>query len=380
MFLQKIEGKALTVAITFACGTGFLLFGYDQGVFGGLLANQGFLSQFGNPGATLQGQIVSTYDIGCIIGAFSSIFIGDILGRRRCILLGCSIVIVGGALQSASVDVPMIIVARIITGCGNGLNTTLIPIWQSETSKANHRGRLICLQMVLVIFGIVVTNWMNFGFTYVPSSNPVTWRFPLAFQCFFALVTMFLVKFLPESPRWLVLKDRSEEARGVIARLIAKPRESPDVYNSLKAIVDAVALEASVKRDGLKEIFNGGRQQTFRRICLGAGCSIFQQMGGINVVVYYLPIVLTQSFGFTPRLSLILSAVDFLSLCFWGTMAAFLIDRVGRRKLMLVGAFMDGVCFILAAVGLSLGTKHGDAMAVAFIFLYFVFYVGIHPA
>jgi sugar porter (SP) family MFS transporter len=375
MFLQRIQGKALTVAITFACGTGFLLFGYDQGVFGGILSNHGFLSTFGNPNATIQGQIVSTYDIGCIIGAFSSIFVGDILGRRRCIIVGCSIVIVGGALQSASVDLAMIIIARIIAGVGNGLNTTVIPIWQSETSKANHRGRLICLQMVLVIGGIVVTNWMNFGFTYVPETNPVTWRFPLAFQCFFALVTIFFVVFLPESPRWLVLKDRPEEAQAVISRLLAKPQDDPEVVNSLKIIVDTVANEALLRRDGLSEIFHGGRHQTFRRICLGAGCSIFQQMGGINVVVYYLPIVLTQSFGFTPRLALILSAVDFMSLCFWGTVAAFLIDRVGRRKLMMMGAFMDGVCFTLAAVGLSLGTHLGSVMAVAFIFLYFVFYV-----
>lgn len=92
------------------------------------------------------------------------------------------------------------------------------------------------------------------------------------------------------------------------------------------------------------------------------------------MVAYYLPIVLVRSFGFSNRLALILSAVDSISLMFWGGMAAFLIDRVGRRKLMLMGAFMNSVCFSMAAMGLSFGTPKMDILAVTFIFLYYVFY------
>jgi len=99
VFLDNLQGRALTIAITVTCGTGFLLFGYDQGVFGGLLSNNAFLGTFGNPNNTIQGQIVSTYDIGCILGAISSIFLGDKLGRRRSIISGCCLVIIGGTIR-----------------------------------------------------------------------------------------------------------------------------------------------------------------------------------------------------------------------------------------------------------------------------------------
>jgi MFS family permease len=102
MFLHNLQGRGLTIAITITCGTGFLLFGYDQGVFGGLLSNNVFLGTFGNPNATIQGQIVSTYDIGCILGAISSIFFGDKLGRRRSIIQGCCLVIIGGTIRKYS--------------------------------------------------------------------------------------------------------------------------------------------------------------------------------------------------------------------------------------------------------------------------------------
>ncbi len=150
--------KSTRHRVTVACGSGFLLFGYDQGVFGGLLSNKPFLETFNHPNSTMQGQIVATYDIGCILGTLLSMAVGDKLGRRRCILLGCVILIVGGILQAASYSIAPMIVGRIIAGIGNGLNTIAIPIWQSETAKPSNRGKLIVLQLVTNIFGIVITN------------------------------------------------------------------------------------------------------------------------------------------------------------------------------------------------------------------------------
>ncbi|KAF2096100.1 general substrate transporter [Rhizodiscina lignyota] len=369
----RLEGGWLTVGITFTCGMAFMLFGYDQGVFGGLLSNKLFLRTFGNPDATIQGQIVSTYDIGCIIGALSSIFVADKLGRRRSIQLGCCFVVVGGLLQATAFGLPQMIIGRIVAGCGTGFNTTAVPIYQSETSKPTERGKLIVLQLVLVLFGIVITNWMNFGFTWVPN-NDVSWRFPLAFQDFFAIVTIFLLYIMPESPRWLCLKDRHEEARVVISKLLAKPVDDSEVNESLELMIDSISRERSMAKVGLREIFSNGRHQTFRRIALGAGTSFMQQIGGTNVIVYYLPVLLVDSFGFSQRLALILSAVDSISLMIWGSVASLLIDRVGRRKLMLFGAFGNAIFFAIAAAGLSQDTRGWNAVAVTAIFLYYVTY------
>lgn len=375
MFLHRVEGKALTACITLTSGAGFMLFGYDQGVFGGLLSVSSFATTFNNPNPTIQGQIVSSYDLGCMFGALLSLFIGDILGRKRSIALACALVMVGGTLQASSYSLSQMIVARIVTGLGTGINTTAIPLWQSETSEARHRGKLIAIQLILLILGLVVTNLLNFGLTYVTSTNDVTWRFPLAFQCFFAILTVVLLSFMPESPRWLVLKNRKEEAQTIIARLLAKPQHDQDVRDNLRLIVDAVDREQEIRKPGLREIFSGGRQQTFRRIMLGAGASFMQQMGGTNVIGYYLPVVLKNSFGFSARMSLVLSVVDFVAFGVWAFLGTLLIDRVGRKKLLMIGALGQSICFGMAALGLSFDTRPMAAFAVSFIFVFYVFQV-----
>ncbi|KAK1059654.1 hypothetical protein LTR74_012489 [Friedmanniomyces endolithicus] len=240
------------------------------------------------------------------------------------------------------------IVGRILSGIGIGFNTTTIPIWQSETClRPALRGKLVAIELVCLIFGFVLTNWMNFGFTYMPTSQ-VSWRFPLGFQALLAVGTAIFIPFLVESPRWLCLKDRHEEARAVLARLHAKPVDSPEVRESLEIIIETIAEERADGEIGWREVFHNGRQQTFRRILLGLGVSIFQQLGGINVVAYYLPVVLERSFGFSPRMALILSAIDSMQ---WI------------------------VCFAVTAIGLGIGSKVSNGVAVAFIFMFYVFFV-----
>lgn len=170
MLFQESQGKSLQFGITAACGAGFLLFGYDQGIFGGLLDNEPFLSTFGNPNVTIQGQIVATYDIGCIIGTLVSMFFGDRLGRRRCILVGCCILIVGAVLQTASYSLAQMIVGRVVAGLGNGMNTVAIPVWLSETAQAKDRGKLMVAQLVTNVFGIVVANVCPLSFSLLPLS------------------------------------------------------------------------------------------------------------------------------------------------------------------------------------------------------------------
>ncbi|KAK0276031.1 hypothetical protein LTR91_002431 [Friedmanniomyces endolithicus] len=340
------EGRSLLICITVSCGLGFMLFGYDQGVFGGLLANPSFLDQFNQPSVTLQGQIVSTYTLGCIVGSIIAIFTGAHM-----------------------------IIGRILSGLGIGFNTTTIPIWQSETClRPSLRGKLVAIELVCLIFGFVLTNWMNFGFTYMPTSQ-VSWRFPLGFQALLAVGTAIFIPFLVESPRWLCLKDRHEDARAVLARLHAKPIDSPEVRETLEIIIETIAEERADGEIGWRDVFHNGRQQTFRRILLGLGVSIFQQLGGINVVAYYLPVVLERSFGFSPRMALILSATASMNWMFWGAMNTLAIERVGRKNLMIFGATGCSVCFAVTAIGLGIGSKVSNGVAVAFIFMFYVFFV-----
>ncbi|RDW79397.1 general substrate transporter-2 [Coleophoma cylindrospora] len=373
MVFSNLRGTSLNIAITAASGAGFLLFGYDQGIFGGILTNNNFLDLFGHPGPTLQGQIVALYDIGCILGCLLSMFVGDMLGRRRAILVGCTILIVGAVIQTTAYRTAQMIAGRIVAGIGNGLNTTAIPIWQVETAKTSHRGALIVFQLVTVIFGVSLTNWMNYGFTYLPNSE-ISWRFPLAFQIFFALVTIFLVSFLPESPRWLILKNRTQKAAEIIAHLRDKPNNDPEILAEVQMLAENVAHEAADQSIPFREVFRNGRQQTLRRILLGMGTQFMQQVGGTNVVATYMPVVLTRSFGMSERLSLILSATVSMWLMIWGALCAVFIDSVGRKRLMTWGAFFESICFAMIAAGLAVGGKAMLIVAVVFIYLYYTFY------
>jgi Sugar (and other) transporter. len=219
---------------------------------------------------------------------------------------------------------------------------------------------------------------MNYGFTFIPHS-PVSWRFPLGFQCFFALVTIAFVLVAPESPRWLVMKHRANEAREILARLLAKSTDDQEVVDDIQSLEISVNHESEVQQSKpLQAIFKRkSKQQTLRRILLGAGTAFFQQVGGTNVIAYYLPVVLTRSVGLDNRMALILSAVDSMSLMFWGCVAAMLIDRIGRKRLMLFGAAGSSVCFALCCRGLRYGgpdNKGMSVLAVVFIFVYYIFY------
>ncbi|KAJ5814494.1 general substrate transporter [Penicillium riverlandense] len=254
MPLFPLKGQALSTSITCTAGTGFLLFGYDQGVFSGLLSLPSFSDTFQNPSPTVKGHI----DLGCLIGALSMIFVGDKLGRKRSIRLGCLIVIVGAILQTSSFSLVQMIIARIITGVGTVANTTAIPLWQSELAKALHRGRLIGFSLVILVFGLIIANLVNLLFSYTDTNKSITWRFPLAFQCVFTLMTLALLSCIPESPRWLMLQDRSDEARTVIARLLAWSEDDPVVREDHAEIDRSIQQDREIQKPRMSEIFRNG--------------------------------------------------------------------------------------------------------------------------
>lgn len=144
--------------------------------------------------------------------------------------------------------------------------------------RASMRARLVAIQLTTLVFGFVLTNWMNFGFTYVPQ-NEVSWRFPLAFQSALAIGTAAIIPFVVESPRWLCLKDRNDEARVVIARLLAKPIDDESVKETFEIMLETLAREREEGQIGWRQIFHNGKQQNFRRILLGMGADFFQQLG-----------------------------------------------------------------------------------------------------
>jgi MFS family permease len=139
-----------------------------------------FLRTMGYPSTSLQGTMTSVYNLGCFFGALSTIWSGDILGRPKVILLGSTIIALGGLIQATSFGVAQMMVGRIVAGLGTGMNTATAGVWQAETSKMRSRGKLVIIQMANCITGFSISNWLTLGFSFAKGS--VAWRFPLAFQ------------------------------------------------------------------------------------------------------------------------------------------------------------------------------------------------------
>lgn len=368
MWPSTAEGSALTAYITFVSGAGFALFGYDQGVFGAVLGNPSFVDIFNNPDPGLQGHITAIYDVGCFLGAVATMYWGDRLGCRLTILIGCTILIVGAITQAASYHVPQMIVGRLVAGLGNGMNTVAIPVWQSEVAPAHYRGRIMVLQLALCQVGNVTSQWLNYGMTFV-ATNSVSWRFPLAFQCFFALLTMAFIPWLPDSPRWMIMRDRAEEALGVIRRLHGNAYTEEQTREAWETIRDSVQHELNMGPISIRSLLRNDKLQTTRRMLLGAGTQFMQQWSGINAIIYYLPVVF-ESLGLSRNLSLILGACNAMNLLFSACVSILYIEKFGRKRIMAWGAAAQSLCFCLVTIGLALSSRSWSAVAVAFVFGY----------
>ncbi|KAH8111654.1 general substrate transporter [Phellopilus nigrolimitatus] len=379
----RLKGKTLTYMLAFVAGTGFTLFGYDQGVMSSLLTLPRFEEVFpqvvvatGPNHATLQSFVVAVYELGCLIGALSNLFVGDKLGRRKTIILGGSIMIVGAALQTGSISYAMLVVARIITGIGNGLNTSTVPSYHAECSAAENRGAFIMIEGSLISFGIMLSYWIDIAFYWIKGSS-AEWRVPISFQIILAIIMIVGVFFLPESPRWLVKEGRNSEALAVICALDVKPITHPDVQRTFTGIHEAVETESQFtnvsKSSQLSELFTHGRSQNFRRATLGVVSQCFQQISGCNLIIYYATL-LFQRLNLSDTNSRFVAACNGTEFFMASTIAIFIVEKVGRRKLMIFGAGGMCISMVLLAVLGAVNTPQAQIGSAVFLFVFNSFF------
>ncbi|KUI54464.1 Sugar transporter STL1 [Cytospora mali] len=371
-----LTGRPLSVLVSVVATTGFVLFGYDQGVMSGIITAAPFNDMFEatRDNSTMQGFTTAIYEIGCLIGAMFILGVGDLLGRRRAIIIGGAIMAVGVIIQITSMwnatPFAQFIVGRIIMGVGNGINTSTIPTYQAECSRTTNRGLLICIEGGVIAFGTCVAYWIDYGASFGPAD--LTWRFPIAFQIIFALIISIPMFFLPESPRWLLTHERYEEAEIVIAALRGYELDSPETAIERDVIVDSIRASGGfAKSTPFKTLFTGGKTQHFRRMLLGASSQLMQQIGGCNAVIYYFPILFEKSILHGDRnLSLILGGVNMIVYSIFATVSWFIIERVGRRKLFLWGTVGQMTSMVITFACLIPGDPQSAKGAAVGLFTY----------
>ena len=235
------------------------LFGYEQGVFGGIIVGHGFNEYFHHPSPSLTGFVTSIYDLGCFAGAILTIFVGEWLGRKRMLIYFTIVMAAGILIQTAAHNMQHLLWGRFIAGVGNGGNTATAPVWHVETSHHTTKGQAVVKEMVVNVLGLVMSNIITLAFSRM--TTEAQWRFPLGIQMIYIIVILTMVPILPESPRWLLARHRDTEAKVVLEML-----SEDDMEEEFKLIRESVRLEQAVQVSWTK-IFRGG--QATRRMLLG---------------------------------------------------------------------------------------------------------------
>ncbi|KAL4879970.1 general substrate transporter [Aspergillus karnatakaensis] len=383
-----LTGRSLSWSITFTAVMGFSLFGYNQGMMSGIISGGKFTEEFQalylSPDAdnatsrhinVLRGGVTACYEIGCFFGALFSMFYGEKLGRTRIIFAGASILILGAIITTVSFGhswgLGQFVIGRVVSGIGNGLNTATIPIWQSETSASHNRGLLVCMEGALIAGGTFIAYWVVFGLSYVDQS--VQWRFPIALQVLFALIVAVGALLLPDSPRWFVMRGYDNEACQVLSQL---KRTTPDdsavleEFNFIKADVE----NTKASQAGWKVVFTGGKTQEFQRMMIGCSGQFFQQFTGCNAAIYYSTVLFEDNLGLERRLALIMGGVFSTVYALATIPSFFMVEKVGRRKLFLIGFLGQGLSFVITFACLIKETDENTKGAIVGIFLFITFF------
>lgn len=336
--------------IYFFGALGGLLFGYDTGVISGALLfipNTFKLSPF------LQGAIVAALLLGAMIGSACAGRLSDRLGRRRLIIIA-AIVFTGGALLAAlAPTVAVLIAARFIIGLAVGSAALVVPLYLAEIAPAKIRGAITSLNQLMIVGGILAAYVVN---AILASSG--NWRLMLGLAAVPSLVLLVGMFFMPETPRYLVHAGEEETAKEVLEDLPGddRPQERIDEIREVDDTVEGgTGLRALLRAKWVRPA-----------LVVATGLAVFQQLVGINTIIYYAPTTLTNV-GFSKTSAIYANLIVGVINVALTILAVRLIDRVGRKPLLFVGIAGMAGSLIVLGVGLSvLATPHhpGDPAAI----------------
>lgn len=338
-------------AIVAVATIGGFLFGYDSGAVNG--TQEGLKTAF-NLGDEGLGFTVGSLLIGCFVGAFSAGRLADLMGRRNVMMLAAVLFLVGALVQGFATEQLIFVIARFAGGVAVGAASVLSPAYISEVAPANIRGRLTTVQQIMIITGLTAAFVINY-FLAASAGQSIAphwlglpaWRWMYLMQAVPAAIFLVALLFIPESPRYLVSKGRDEKAHKVLTSLFG--REVADV--KVEEIRRTFSEEHRPRLSDLKAPGGGIRPIVWAGILL----AVFQQLVGINVIFYY-GATLWQLAGFTEDQSLqinIVSGLVSIAACF---ITIAVIDKIGRKPLLLIGSAGMAVTLFAMVYAFANGT------------------------
>lgn len=352
--------RGYAVAIAVAAALGGLLFGYDTSVISGAIL---FVRQQFQLTPVETEVAVSIVLAGAAIGAAFAGSFGDRYGRRPVLIVNAVLFGVFAVLTGLANSLLQFLAARFVIGVAVGVASMLTPLYIAEVAPHKIRGALVTLNQLAIVTGIVVAYYVDYLYSF--SSN---WRAMFISAVLPSAVLLIALIFLPESPRWLVIRQRMDDAFRILSR-VESTEDASRHMEELKVVAEVDRLKF---RDLL-----GGR---FRKpLIIGAGLAIFQQITGVNAIIYYTPTIL-QMAGFNSAKTAILATLLVGGVNLVVTIVAlFLLDRVGRRPLLLCG--IGGMLVSLTILGYLFGASHVSRAAILSDVLAYLacFAIGLGP-
>jgi sugar porter (SP) family MFS transporter len=323
-------------ANSFSAALGGLLFGFDTAVISGTIP---FITKYFSLSDAMLGWAVSSALIGCVIGSVSVGKPGDLFGRRLMLKVMALLFLLSAIGTAIATTLSVFVLFRFIGGLAIGGASVLSPMYISEIAPAKWRGRLVAISQLAIVSGILLAFFSNYILVDTGDNN---WRWMFLAGGIPALLFFVLLFFVSQSPRWLVLMGRTDDARTVIKRL--NPGE--DIEPEMKEIID------SVQKNG-----NGIRVKLFRKpytriVIIGMILGMFSQFTGINVIMYYAPSIF-QAAGFSSDSALMQTVVIGATNLIFTLLGMSLIDKVGRKALLMAGAIGMTLFLGLIAAGMT---------------------------
>jgi SP family arabinose:H+ symporter-like MFS transporter len=347
--------QAYVIFVTVIAAIGGLIFGFDTAIVAG--ATRYLKDQFALT-SLQEGWAVSVVLIGCMFGAGLAGPISDRIGRKRFMLISAVLFFISALGCAFPQNIFQFVVFRFIGGLGIGSASILAPLYIAEVSPARVRGALVSVNQMAIVTGILLAYFVNWAFAGV---GPTNWRWMYGMGALPSVVFFLLLLRVPESPRWLVKQNREADALGVLSRV----NEPAAAAAEVRSIKETLLLE----KGSLAELFQPG----FRRaIFIAVVLAVLQQITGINAILYYAPRIFERA-GFE-RISAIgqSTIVGFVNMLFT-VVAILLVDKVGRKPLLLVAAAGMGISQLLLGAAFKIGNLAGSAILLL-ILLYIAFF------
>ncbi|KAK4337255.1 hypothetical protein RND71_043724 [Anisodus tanguticus] len=317
--------------------TGFL-FGYDTGIISGsmiFIKDEMELSTFWI-------ELIVSCTVGFAwLSAWSSAFISDKIGRKSMIILTSILFMIASLVMGLAPDKNILLLGRAIAGCAVGLGSIYAPIYIAELAPKKHRGSLVTFNSAFITFGLFASTLLASFFSYLPSH--IGWR--LGFASLPSFLQMVGFYFMPESPRWLCILGKYDEALEIMIK----------IYGDIDIAKENVKVETTITKQlnesyfvKLKKVFNN--KETRYALIIGCSLHMAQQWCGINTIMYYGAIIIQMSGVLSKRISIWFTVVVAVTNALTSLIGLFIIDKVTRRKLTLIS--MVGIVICLALMGI----------------------------